>query len=517
MARKGKRNPTCRFKSHLDNLAIYVQSRQNPHRVEAVTSPRPSVQQTREGFTFESPRTTNEDEDDAALDEDGILNDELEDLEYLHLSGLVVEPAGERFCCPPPADHHEEDDDYDHHDNTTTSSSPPRPAEPQEEEVVHDNLHHESSSDEKTPYFDATYLGLSEIHQLALESGVSLEFVDKIFRIMRKHLKDGFDIMNAPLRNTFMKNARLMLGALSPPLPTCVKVEAHGGALVPKFSLLDQICDLMQSVEFQDMENLVVMDPSNPLSLFEKYIPNDEQVLLEVHSGHWYDSTYENMVQNPEHDWLFPLIFYIDKTGTDAMQRYPLEPLMVTTSVLKREVREKSSAWRHIGFVPPCDDPEATPEDLMQYFHRCLEVLLADLVGLQQCPPTVEVNICGLKVQKRLLLPVAFVMGDQLSQDKHCGRKAINSGGAGKIHRRCMCSSLSACSTTKVCVPASKADIEKLVDLANQKKEDLEALVDSLLPLPPTTADRGEMKRAIDDRKKNSCTSGDGQNLHYNP
>ncbi len=121
----------------------------------------------------------------------------------------------------------------------------------------------------------------------------------------------------------------------------------------------------------------------------------------------------------------------------------------------------------------------------MQYFHQCLDVLLADLVSMQQSPPILEVTIGGTTTRKRLLLPVAFVMGDQLSQDKLCGRKAVNSGGAGKIHRRCMCSSLSASCTADICVQVKKKDIDKLLE--DQTIDQMEWVVDNDLPLLPGT------------------------------
>jgi hypothetical protein len=76
--------------------------------------------------------------------------------------------------------------------------------------------------------------------------------------------------------------------------------------------------------------------------LFEKYLSPPGEELLEVHSGQWYSDTYDEFITNPASDWLFPLIFYMDKTGTDAMQQFPLEPVMFTTSLLKRSVREKT-------------------------------------------------------------------------------------------------------------------------------------------------------------------------------
>ena len=147
------------------------------------------------------------------------------------------------------------------------------------------------------------------------------------------------------------------------------------------------------------------------------YIVPEGQEQLEIHSADWYKDTFRRLVIDPNHDLLFPLIFYIDKTGTDAMQRFPLEPLMFTTSLLKRCVRENTNAWRHLGFIPPCDKHGAT----MQSFHECLAELLSELKVFQSNPPTISFTFEGQTISKRLLLPVAFVMGDQLSQDKHCG------------------------------------------------------------------------------------------------
>jgi hypothetical protein len=110
---------------------------------------------------------------------------------------------------------------------------------------------------------------------------------------------------------------------------------------------------------------------------------------------------------------------------------------MFTTTLLKRSQREKSGLWRHLGFIPPCDDPAATPEQAMQLFYDCLNVILMDLKELQQSPPEIEFYLGGVLMKKHLLLPVAFVMGDQLCQDKHCGRISVNGGGAGCLHRRC--------------------------------------------------------------------------------
>jgi hypothetical protein len=353
-----------------------------------------------------------------------------------------------------------------------------------EQEAEQQRHHHSVSSSE----FCVTDQAMIAVYQLALIHGTTLEFIDELFRLLKRSTKLGFDIMKAPLRRTFMKNLRQKVGSEAPPVPTLVPVpNTRSGMFLPKFNLLDQIKDLIASKDFQILDNLVVNE--DPSIRFHRCITSDVDSFLEINSGRWYMDTYDQLVagggggtDEEDNCWMFPLVFYIDKTGTDSLQRFPLEPLMFTSSVLKRRVREKASAWRHVGFVPQCDDAGANPEQVLQNFHHCMHVLLEDLVHLQQSPPTVEVVIDGTKSSKKLILPVAFVMGDQLSQDKHCGRKAINAGGAGKIHRRCMCSYLDACSTTRPCIPVTKLEIDRLVIIACHDKLYMDTLVELTFP-----------------------------------
>lgn len=312
---------------------------------------------------------------------------------------------------------------------------------------------------------------MAEIYYEGMMRGASLSLMDDLVQLFRTRAKQGFDIGALPRRDTFMNNLRGGMGNAAPPKP--IQVQVPGGPVIPKFPLLGQIMDLIHSSDFHHSENLVLnIDQS---TRFGRYEAPEGDVNLEVNSGKWYEDTYSALVTDRANEWLFPLIFYIDKTGTDAMQRFPLEPLMVTTSVLKQKFREKASCWRHVGFVPPFDLAEGTKqshhaEENLQVFHRCLSVLLADLVTLQKEPPTVKFILDGVEVKKRLILPVAFVMGDQLSQDKQCGRRAVNAGGAGRIHRRCMCSCLHAACTDSLCQPVRKVDIENIVSLALECK-----------------------------------------------
>jgi hypothetical protein len=82
----------------------------------------------------------------------------------------------------------------------------------------------------------------------------------------------------------------------------------------------------------------------------------------------WYKQTYAEFVTDPQKKLLLPLLFYIDETGTDVFQRYPLEPLMFTLGILRNFIPERSSSWRHAGFIPKVAKAKTLGESLQLYF-----------------------------------------------------------------------------------------------------------------------------------------------------
>jgi hypothetical protein len=57
-------------------------------------------------------------------------------------------------------------------------------------------------------------------------------------------------------------------------------------------------------------------------------------------------------------------------------------------------MREKSSAWRHAGFVPKVSNYDSSLEGL-QLYHDCLSAILVNLEDLQAKPPIVLLNLGG--------------------------------------------------------------------------------------------------------------------------
>jgi hypothetical protein len=304
---------------------------------------------------------------------------------------------------------------------------------------------------------DAQEQAMLDLLQLCQDAGTSLEFFDNLVTLLRRHGKKGFDIRKASRRQTFLDNLRKKISC---PRPSIVQV---GPYQVPKFNLLEQIIDLLKSVIFDDVGNLCVN--LSPDKRFSTYQATAADAFVEVCASGWYRTTDQEFVNDHDLEFLLPLIFYIDETGTDAFQRYPLEPLMFTFALIRRHMREKSGAWRHAGFVPKVSDFDTSLEGLQMY-HDCLSAILADLEELQADPPIVELNLGGMTKRVKIILEVAFVMGDQKSQDTLCARKKSNGGGAARVHRRCMCSSMHGSDPSTKCQPVSKPILDRLRDIS---------------------------------------------------
>jgi hypothetical protein len=213
-------------------------------------------------------------------------------------------------------------------------------------------------------------------------------------------------------------------------------------------------------VLFDDVGNLCV-----DLSLDKRssrYEATADDCFVEVFASRWYSSTYQEFIKDHDLEFLLPLIFYIDETGTDAFQRYPLEPLMFTFALIHRHIREKTSAWRLARFVPKVSNYDSSLEGLQMY-HDCLSKILVDLEELQATPPVVELKLGGVKKRVKLILEVTLVMGNKKVHDNLCGRKLSNSGGAAWIDRGCMCSFLHGLDTK--CQPVSKPILDRLPDI----------------------------------------------------
>ena len=288
-------------------------------------------------------------------------------------------------------------------------------------------------------------------------SGANRGLYNDLIKVLRKHMKLGFDPLRAKSREKFLEDMRRKVH-VPDPIRSVVR-----GRTVYRFPLKDMMQDLLVSSHFDSIDSIHVNRDS--FGNVNKFVPRCDQEESEVMSCKWASDTFDQLVDyDPSRDLFLPLILYADKTGFDKLQRYPLEPWMFTYAIFPRSVRENSDAWRHIGFIPPTeghsedDDNEeddfifddagtndhckTKSQENIQTYHDYLSAILTDLKDICENKPEMLVNFGGTIERRRLHVCVSIIIGDQKSQDYICGRMCSNHGSSGRVHRGCMCSGI---------------------------------------------------------------------------
>ena len=293
---------------------------------------------------------------------------------------------------------------------------------------------------------------------------------NRLVALLKKLVKkEGFDVKRALNRETLMR--RLEKRYKTRPQ---IQVATINKNEVFRFSFVDTLQDLL----FSSSKHLHRITPN---CLNEPEAGTES----ELWNTPWMKNTFamdEYSHFDPNKDIMLPIILYMDKTGTDVNQRYSLEPVLFSLAAIPREHRESRHSWRHFGFVPQkyINSEEPTSCSLQQY-HNFLSYILDGLRDAQKTPPNVSVKLAlGDIVQRRALLPLMVVMGDQLSQDTLCGRLKSNSGGAGRVHRSCMCSYLHIDNPYHECKKVDIATLNLLATQAATSDEDISSKIDTM-------------------------------------
>jgi len=201
-----------------------------------------------------------------------------------------------------------------------------------------------------------------------------------------------------------------------------------------------------------------------------------EEIGDELWDTDWMTRTFNGAHRDFDHtkDVMLPLILYIDKTGTDAYQRYSLEPLIFSLACIKRDKREDRKAWRHMGFLPSTKKIVEAKEKL-HFYHRSLSVILEGLCVAQQKPPLVKITLAdGVVINRQARLPVMLVMGDQLSQDTLGARLRTRVVQVGYIVAVCVLTSyVNVDDSTRTCKTVPADLISRLSYCASLSDEDL--------------------------------------------
>ena len=322
-----------------------------------------------------------------------------------------------------------------------------------------------------------------EILELLDSFGAPKYSYDKLISLLRRQKKEhGFDVSNVMSRDTFLHTLKKRY--------TCPQIETRlvQNRKVFLFPFVHMLQDLVNETQVQIHSICPLSTPSDTSGTDD-----------ELWNTPWMHQTFEcsHRTFNPSEDIMLPIILYMDKTGTDAYQRYSLEPIIFSTAAISRENRDKRQAWRHIGFIPSSKNLTRAI-DKLQFHHDCLAVLLEGFRKAQTHPPIIAIKdkVTGLVVKKRARVPLMMIMGDQLSQDMLCSRLKANAGGAGRVHRSCMCSYLTVDDSSHTCQGVPQELLSQMTAFASLSDSQITALARS------DTQDHAYLKRVRNMNRK---------------
>ena len=274
---------------------------------------------------------------------------------------------------------------------------------------------------------------------------------------------DGYDFKANPVleRNTFFKKLKKSSDPKLNSKVTQVNLEqynktARATAPVIWWSFVDQFQSLLDDKTiFGNIHNLCI-DPEDIFGPAKR-----GKRLNEITDAEWYQTIAQDdqfggrkMFQQPTdpctpRNVIFPIIFAVDKTGIDLMQRHGVEPLVFSCGLIRRTVRENYRAWKHLGLIPNTGKTSHAARALQskkgpgvgrQYrnYQLCLGTVIQDLEKAMKNPPLVDFRIGEYVMRVRAHFKLAFGSVDGLGADQIVGRYITHHDQTARIIHSCM-------------------------------------------------------------------------------
>lgn len=272
---------------------------------------------------------------------------------------------------------------------------------------------------------------------------------DKIMSQLREEMSEQqFNPLHPGItqRNACMHRLQNAIGA-SPPEKILITLESGSRVTVYRFPFMESYQRYLLSKPFSFIENLDV-DPTDPFGV----PPHHPNRLKEMHDGRWFRESYQDFLSSVDDPCKFvftDLAIYADKTGTDKIEKNSLEPVIAFCPLLKKEVREHTSAHFLLGFIPNLStsssalrrgrsNRQGSKSMSVRDYHRCLEVLLSPLKVLQECQPLMYHRRGDVIKYARNFCRISAIVGDNKSHDMFVARIADYGSTTPRISRRCM-------------------------------------------------------------------------------
>ena len=224
---------------------------------------------------------------------------------------------------------------------------------------------------------------------------------------------------------------------------------------------------LLDPTLFGNKDNLV-----NPDDPFSKFVIADPKQSKEYLASRHYSDTYDMLVDDPATDLPLPIEIYIDKTGkTSGITSACGEPMLISTPLLKKSVREQADAWEVIVFIPDLEKGSSAKKRQeaqrelekgrgYRNYHRCLAKGMESLQRVMDEGGFNAWVIVGNEMRYVRVIPFVTVL---IGDGKNGDTLVLRFGGKnclGRVSRLCMTPFGSLSDPTRMC-PLIKASMLK--------------------------------------------------------
>ena len=226
--------------------------------------------------------------------------------------------------------------------------------------------------------------------------------------------------------------------------PDKIEIELPGDKLrveITRFNFTKGLHSLLRHPDLtSNMDNLDV----NPTDPFGKYVAPNGRIGA-VHSAQWYQNAYQTCIKDPKTDFLVPICFACDEAklggGTTGCW-----PLMFSTTIFNQKLRNKSIAWRPLGYIYDLSIDETsslhnsqTTHLRYQRLHAIFKAILESLLEAQEpnALDGITLTLGGITKMVNIMVPVNFIIGDMQGGDKICACSPCYSNKMQRLCRKC--------------------------------------------------------------------------------
>ena len=186
------------------------------------------------------------------------------------------------------------------------------------------------------------------------DAGCPLYVMDKVMKVLEQEIAAGhLSPSSLPRYRSSLRVLSKLFDNVPKPVVNDIYLDiAKKTIQIPTYDFKAQLQSLLNMDVFSDINNLVV-NHDDPLS---PYIASHNK--FEMQDGEVYQNIVSECKDNPKfnekEDFIFGLIFYIDKSfaRNDMKQKTGIEPLMFTVSLLNKKQRGKAHHWKPLGYIP---------------------------------------------------------------------------------------------------------------------------------------------------------------------